>query len=110
MKMSLNVLVVDDSAVARKVIAKCLRLAALPMGELHEAANGQEGLDVLDKHWIDLALFDINMPVMNGEEMIEKVRSNADLRELPIIVISTEGSETRTAPRPTCRNVARGTP
>jgi len=93
--MSLNVLVVDDSSVARKVIAKCIRLADLPVGELHEAANGQEGLDILDKHWVDLALVDINMPVMNGEEMIERVRSSPELRELPIIVISTEGSETR---------------
>ena len=69
--MSLNVLVVDDSAVMRAMIIKTLRLSGLPLGEVHEAANGQEGLGTLDEHWIDLVLVDINMPVMNGEEMIE---------------------------------------
>jgi len=93
--MSLNVLVADDSAVARAMIVKCLRLAGLPLGELHEAANGQEGLAALDEHWTDLVLVDINMPVMDGEEMIEKMRSSPDLRVLPVVVISTEGSETR---------------
>ena len=93
--MSLNVLVVDDSSVMRGIIIKTLRLCGVPLGEVHEAANGQEGLDVLAKNWVDLALVDINMPVMNGEEMIEKVRENPETRDLQVIVVSTESSETR---------------
>ena len=57
--------------------------------------NGKEGLDRLDEHSIDLAIVDINMPVMNGEEMIDWMRSRPNTRQIPVIVISTEGSEAR---------------
>ena len=93
--MSLNILVVDDSAVARSMIVKTLQLAQLPLGQVHQAGNGQEGLDILEKNWIDLALVDVNMPVMNGEEMIERIRQNDAWADMPIIVVSTEGSQTR---------------
>jgi len=93
--MSLNVLVVDDSAVMRAIIIKTLRLSGLPIGEVHQAANGREGLNVLDSNWIDLALVDINMPEMNGEEMLDAVRMNPDTISLPVVVVSTEGSDTR---------------
>jgi len=93
--MAINVLVVDDSAVVRAMILKTLRAAGIDVGEAHQAANGQIGLEQLSQHWIDMAFVDINMPVMNGEEMINKVRENPLWTELPIIVVSTEGSETR---------------
>lgn len=93
--MAINVLVVDDSSVMRAIIVKTLRLSKLPLGEVHQAANGREGLQILDSNWIDLALVDINMPDMDGEEMIERIRQNPATRELPILVVSTEGSETR---------------
>ncbi len=93
--MSLNVLVVDDSSVMRAIIIKTLRLSSLPLGEIHQAANGEEGLQVLDSNWIDLALVDINMPIMDGEEMIDRVRQNPDIADLPVIVVSTESSKTR---------------
>ena len=93
--MAINVLVVDDSAVVRAMILKTLRAAGIDVGEAHQAANGQIGLEQLSQHWIDMAFVDINMPVMNGEEMIDKVRENPLWAELPIIVVSTEGSETR---------------
>jgi two-component system chemotaxis response regulator CheY len=67
----------------------------LPLGEVYEATNGQEALKVLDGNWIDLALVDINMPVMDGEEMINRLRQNPATADLPIIIVSTEGSETR---------------
>lgn len=95
--MALNVLVVDDSAVMRKMIIRTLELSGLPLGEVHEASDGAEGLTQLDRHWIDLALVDLNMPVMNGEEMIEKLRANPELKYVPIVVVSTDGSETRLA-------------
>jgi two-component system chemotaxis response regulator CheY len=93
--MALNILVVDDSSVMRAIIIKTLRLSQLPLGEVLEAPNGQEALKVLDGKWIDLALVDINMPVMDGEEMIDRLRQNPVTEDLPIIIISTEGSETR---------------
>ncbi len=93
--MALNILVVDDSSVTRAMVIKTLKIAGLPLGEIHQAANGQEGLDQLENNWIDLALVDINMPVMNGEEMIIKVRERPEWENLPIVVVSTEGSQTR---------------
>ncbi len=93
--MSLNMLIVDDSAVMRAMIIKTLRAVGLPIGEIFQAANGQEGLDALADNWVDVAFVDINMPVMGGEEMIEKVRANPTWLDLPIIVVSTEGSKAR---------------
>jgi two-component system, chemotaxis family, chemotaxis protein CheY len=90
--VAFNVLVIDDSTVMRSMIIRVLRLSGLSLGQVFEAANGREGLRVLDENWIDLALVDINMPVMNGEEMIDEVRKNKDTTDLPIIVVSTESN------------------
>ena len=91
----LNVLVVDDSSVARAMIIKTLHMAEVPLEEIYEAGKGQEGLEVIEEHWIDLVLLDINMPVMNGNEMVGRVRDNPGWRDLPIIVVSTDGSRPR---------------
>ena len=93
--MVLDVLVVDDSSVMRAVIIKAMRLSGLPLGEVHEAATGQEGLQVLEEHAVDLAVVDLTMPVMTGEEMIDKIRQNAEIVDFPLIVISSEGSDKR---------------
>jgi len=93
--MPLNVLVVDDSAVMRAMIVKTLQMAGLHLGTVTHAANGQEGLQALDGAWVDLVILDINMPVMDGEAMLEAMRGQAELANLPVIVVSTEGSDTR---------------
>ncbi len=93
--MSLNILIVDDSSVMRAMIRRCLELSHLPLGEVYEACDGREGLEVLARSWVDILLVDINMPVMNGEEMVQRVREDPALAALPVIVISTEGSRTR---------------
>ncbi len=93
--MALNVLVVDDSSVMRSIVIRTLRLSGLELNEIYQAENGRQGLEELGKHWIDLAFVDINMPVMNGIEMIDAVRQTTGLSDLPIIVVSTESSDTR---------------
>ncbi len=93
--MAINVLIVDDSSVMRAMILKTLRISGLPLGETHQAGNGEEGLDALNRHWIDLVIVDINMPVMNGEAMIDSMRDNYNMKDIPLIVVSTEGSESR---------------
>lgn len=93
--MAFNVLVLDDSSVMRAMIIKTLKLSGVELGEIYQAENGQVALDVLDGHWVDLALVDINMPVMNGEEFIERVREDETVSDLAVIVVSTESSETR---------------
>ena len=94
-KMAFNILVVDDSAVMRTMIVRTLHMTGVPLGDVHEASNGVEALRAIESEWIDVALVDINMPVMNGEELIERVRENPLTRDLSIIVVSTESSEAR---------------
>ena len=93
--MGINILVVDDSGVMRSMIAKTIKLSGLKLGDIHQAANGQEGLEALNQNWIDLVIADINMPVMNGEEMIDRMRKEPEFKDIPIVVVSTEGSQTR---------------
>ncbi len=95
--MAFNVLVVDDSAVMRQMVVRTLKMSGLPLGTVHEAGNGEEGLFMLQEEWIDLLLLDINMPVMDGEEMLRRLRAKPEGANLPVIVVSTEGSETRLA-------------
>ena len=91
--MALNILVVDDSATMRTLIIKTLEVAEIPIGEIHQAGNGQEGLDVLADNWIDLVFLDINMPVMSGIEMVDKMAEDGLMKTVPVIVVSTEGSK-----------------
>ena len=91
----MNVLVVDDSAVMRAMIIRTLQMAGLELGEVHQAGDGVAGLGVLATESVDLALVDINMPTMDGERMIECIRQDSRVAALPVIVVSTEGSETR---------------
>lgn len=93
--MAFNVLVVDDSAVMRAMIIRVVKLSGVPLGEFYEAGNGEEGLRRLGEHWVDLVLLDVNMPVMNGEEMLRRLRADPETARLPVIVVSTESSETR---------------
>jgi two-component system chemotaxis response regulator CheY len=93
--MAVNLLLVDDSATVRSIIAKTMRMAGVDVGELYEASNGKEALNVLKDHWIDLILTDINMPEMDGIEFIERLRQDDLLKSIPVVVVSTEGSATR---------------
>ena len=93
--MGYSILSVDDSETVRAVVAKTLQLAQVPLRALHHAANGEEALAALDEHAIDLVFTDINMPVMNGVEMVERMQADARLRGVPVVVVSTEGSKTR---------------
>jgi two-component system, chemotaxis family, chemotaxis protein CheY len=93
--MSLNVLIVDDSAVMRTMIIKVLRLCGLSLGEVFQAANGEEGLRLLNANWIDLAMVDIHMPVMDGEEMIARLRQSPATIDLPVIIVTSESDQKR---------------
>jgi two-component system, chemotaxis family, chemotaxis protein CheY len=93
--MALNVLIVDDSAAMRSIIQKTLQISGLEIEHVYQAKNGEEALRMLEENWVDLALVDINMPIMDGETLINRVRENPDFSDLPIVVVSTESSEAR---------------
>ena len=93
--MPYNILVVDDSRVTRAVIEKTLTLSGLDVEKIHHAGNGQEALDTLNSNWIDIVLADINMPVMNGMELVDQMAARNILATTPVVIISTERSVTR---------------
>ncbi len=93
--MSANVLIVDDSATMRSVIRRTLLMSGLDVGEIYEAANGIDALATMASHTVGLVLTDINMPVMSGAQLLTRMRDDVRLRDTPVVIASTEGSETR---------------
>lgn len=85
-----TILVVDDSAAMRSLLVATLE--TLGQVRVVQAANGFEALRVLPREKFDLVLTDINMPDINGLELLSFIRSNPLYHELPVIIISTEGS------------------
>jgi two-component system chemotaxis response regulator CheY len=93
--MSYRILVVDDSAVSRRMVCRAISMSGLDVGEILEASNGQEALDLLSKTWVDIVLADINMPVMTGAEMVQEMAKRDFMSVTPVIIISSEKSEKR---------------
>jgi two-component system chemotaxis response regulator CheY len=90
-----DVLIVDDSAAIRKILLRVLIQAELPLGRFHEANDGCEALEKMKTEKIGLVLTDINMPNMDGIELLSSLKSNAALRSIPVIMVTTEGSQDR---------------
>jgi two-component system chemotaxis response regulator CheY len=88
-------MIVDDSPAMREFISRVITLSGLDVGGCVEASNGEEALALLRANWIDIILTDINMPVMNGEEFLRHVKEDEMLRSIPVMVVSTDGSEHR---------------
>ncbi len=93
--MSYSILIVDDSLPMRSVIKKTIKAAGYGQSEFLEAANGEEALKVLKNNWVDMVLTDHNMPVMNGLDFILAVKADEILKTIPVVVISTEGNESK---------------
>lgn len=91
--MGLNILIVDDSQIARSQIARSLELANVPVRRLHEAGNGAEALRVLISQPVDLVLADVNMPVMGGAELIERMSRDDLLWSIPIVMVLADDSD-----------------
>ena len=91
----IKVLIVDDSAVMRKIVERALRQGGLDLGEVLEAGNGAEALIAVRKGGLDLILSDINMPVMDGLEFLRSLAAEDLAKGVPVVMITTEGSESR---------------
>jgi two-component system chemotaxis response regulator CheY len=91
---ALHILIVDDSAMMRAVIKRALQQTNLDIGVVLEASHGREALEVLDREPVDAVLTDINMPVMNGIELLREIDAR-DPEHLLRIVVSTDGSTMR---------------
>ncbi len=91
--MSIRALIVDDSSVMRKIVERSLRQAGIDLTQVLEAGNGADALKVLAANEVDLILSDINMPVMDGLEFIRELKSTGITEKTPVVMITTEGSE-----------------
>lgn len=93
--MAYSVLIVDDSPVMRSFIRRVLALSGFEVGEYVEAGNGEEALTQLAAHRVDVILTDINMPRMNGEELLRRLCADGVLKTTPAVVISTDATNER---------------
>jgi len=93
--MDINILVVDDSEIMRKVIERTFNICGYESTSIFLACNGKEGLDIIDQHAIDLLLVDINMPIMDGVQMLEEIENHNTSKDLSIVVVSAESNQAR---------------
>lgn len=93
--MGYNVLIVDDSLIIRSMVARTLRMSGLDLGEIYFAADGQQGLELLETHAVDIVFADINMPVMNGVQLVYAMAEQGMLEQVPVVIISSERNKQR---------------
>jgi two-component system chemotaxis response regulator CheY len=87
-----RILIVEDSATMRSLLTTALEELDVPV-KITEAASGFDALRFLPREEFDLVVTDINMPDIHGLELVSFVRSNAKYQEIPLIIVSTEGSD-----------------
>jgi DNA-binding response OmpR family regulator len=88
--MARKVLTVDDSKTIRMIVKKAFKPFEC---DLFEAENGHQGLDVARKERPGLIVLDITMPVMNGTEMLDKLKKDPDLKDTPVIMLTAESGK-----------------
>lgn len=93
--MPVDVLIVDDSAAIRKILKRMLQRAGLDLGVVLEAGDGVEALEKLSGQSVGLILSDINMPNMDGLQLLRALKSSDKFRHVPVIMITTETGEAR---------------
>ncbi len=86
-----NILVVEDSPTMRQLISFAMR--RIEKAKVIEATDGVDALKKLSENQVDIILADINMPVMDGLKLVSLVRSNPSYKDIPVIIITTEGAE-----------------
>ena len=95
--MDSDVLVVDDSAAIRKILTRVLRQTGMAIQNVYEAGDGQDALAMMAQHRVDLVLSDINMPKMDGLQLLAALKASPQWRNIPVVMITTEGGETKVA-------------
>mgnify|MGYP002749776402 FL=1 len=93
--MAYTIMIVDDSETIREVLTRSIHMTKLPLEEIIQADNGITALEKLEDNWIDIIFTDINMPQMNGIELINALNENAEYKDIPVVIVSTEGSKKR---------------
>ena len=90
--MAIRVLIVDDSSAVRLIVRRCLEQAEIRIGEIWEAGNGEEALGVLAERTADLILSDINMPKMDGIQLLSALKQDRRWASIPVVMLTTEAA------------------
>jgi two-component system chemotaxis response regulator CheY len=93
--MESDVLIVDDSAAIRKILQRVLRQTGMAIRTIHEAGDGLEALELLKGHTVHLVLTDINMPKMDGLQLLGAMKAASEWQAIPVVMITTEGGEAK---------------
>jgi two-component system, chemotaxis family, chemotaxis protein CheY len=93
--VAFRVLIVDDSPAMRTFIRRIIVLSGMDDAEFLEAADGGAALNLMRAQRVDVVLTDINMPSMDGEELMRRLDADGRLKSVPVLVVSTDGTESR---------------
>ena len=90
-----RILIADDSATARMFIRRCVEISGIESPEILEAINGKEALSIMREQQVDILFTDINMPEMDGEELLKRVQASPKLNATFVVVITSADSKDR---------------
>jgi len=88
-----NIVIADDSALARMFIRRCLEIAGLGDANFYEASDGNEAIQKMKEVAADLLVTDLTMPNMNGIELMRRITASPRLSRTPVLVVTSAGNE-----------------
>ena len=84
-----TIIIVDDSKTSQMITKSCMEICGFDSATFLFAADGQEGLEIIHSHPVDLAILDLNMPVMNGMDLLKKLKASIKTIYIPIVILSS---------------------
>jgi two-component system chemotaxis response regulator CheY len=90
-----TILIVDDCSAVRTVIERILGISGFAMDACHFASDGEDALEVMGRHRVDLVISDINMPRLDGEGLLQKMSEDIELSKIPVVIVSSDSTQSR---------------
>ena len=84
-----TIIIVDDSKTSQMITKSCMEICGFDSATFLFASDGQEGLDIIHSNPVDLAILDLNMPVMNGMDLLKKLKASIKTIYIPIVILSS---------------------
>ena len=90
-----TILIVDDCSAVRTVIERILGISGFAMEACHFATDGEDALEVMGRHRVDLVISDINMPRLDGEGLLQRMSEDTELSKIPVVIVSSDSTQSR---------------